>query len=68
MSKATRRIKLQSKYRPAEEAWQTGKEVPWLNVSGVWLAAAGFTAGQQVEIRIENNQLVITNLAADGNR
>ncbi len=66
--KATRRVKLQSKYRPAEEAWQPGKEVPWLNVSGVWLATAGFTAGQQVEISIKQGQLVITNGEADGNR
>ncbi len=69
MSKVTRRtIKLQSKWRPAEEAWQTGKEVPWLTVSGAWLAAAGFSAGQQVEISIKQGQLVITNGEADGHR
>lgn len=61
--KAIRRVKLQSKYRPSEESWQTGKEVPC-----VWLATAGFMAGQEVEISIKQDQLVITNGAVYGNR
>lgn len=67
MTKQTRKIKLQSKWRRSAD-WRTSKEVPWLNVSGHWLAAAGFTAGQPVEIRIDSNQLIITNLALDGHR
>lgn len=65
--KVTCLVKLQSKYRANASAWQGMKEVPWLTLSGVWLEQAGFKAGQQVEIKIENNQLIITNQPADGN-
>ena len=66
MKKALRQIKLQGKYRPMENG-QYHKEVPWLTVSGVWLEQAGFKAGQQVEIKIERNQLIITSGASHGN-
>ncbi len=59
-----RQVKLQSKYRPLRGGWgsDTGKEIPWLNVSGLWLEEAGFKRGDRVEIRVENNQLTIKNL------
>lgn len=66
MKKAFRQIKLQSKYRPMENG-RYHKEVPWLTISGVWLEQAGFKVGQQVEINIEHNQLIITNQPTDGN-
>jgi toxic protein SymE len=65
--KATRVVKLQSKYRANASAWQEAKEVPWLTISGVWLEQAGFKAGQQVEIKIERNQLIITSSIPHGN-
>jgi hypothetical protein len=65
-TKTSRRVKLQGKYRPTESG-SGNKEVPWLTISGVWLEAAGFKAGQHVEINIERNQLIITNQPADGN-
>ncbi len=66
-TKTSRLVKLQGKYRPMENG-RYYKEVPWLTISGVWLEQAGFNAGQHVEIKIENNQLIITNQPTDGNR
>ena len=68
-NKQRRVIKLHSKYRQAAGHGTNGAKIlPWLNVHGVWLEQAGFKTGHQVEIIVANNQLVITNLAADGNR
>lgn len=39
--------------------WLREKQVPWLNLSGIWLANAGFVIGQKIEIRVENKQLTI---------
>jgi hypothetical protein len=65
-TKTSRRVKLQGKYRPTESGF-CNKEVPWLTISEVWLEQAGFKAGQQVEIKIENNQLIITSSVPHGN-
>ena len=58
-----RKVKLHGKYRPAAHSgWlcnNTGKEVPWLNVSGLWLEQAGFKVGDAVEITVEQNTLII---------
>ena len=57
-----RKVKLHSKYRDlAAGRWPSYRQVPWLNVSGVWLERAGFHAGDQVEITVTKNQLVIKN-------
>jgi len=61
----TRRVKLHRKYRALESDWR-GRQVPWLNVSGLWLEQAGFNIGDEVEIIIENNLLTIKNLRPDG--
>ena len=62
-----RRVKLQSKWQPRRGDWNgDSKEVPWLNVSGLWLAQAGFKAGDRVAIAISENRLVITNSTSDG--
>lgn len=66
MAKQTRKIKLHGKYRSLQTSWQ-GKVVPWLNVNGVWLEQAGFSVGDQVEITVEKNQLIIKNMASNGN-
>ena len=59
-----RRVKLQSKWQPRQGDWNgSSKEVPWLNVRGLWLEAAGFKAGDLVAITISENRLVITNSA-----
>lgn len=60
----TRRAKLHSKWRPIPTDWfsvTTGKQVPWLNVSGHWLEQAGFHIGDAVEIIVEDNVLTIKN-------
>ena len=64
-----RKVKLHSKYRPlASNEWPYYKQIPWLNVSGVWLERAGFRAGNQVEIIVTENQLVIKNCSTDADR
>ncbi|MCT1526960.1 type I toxin-antitoxin system SymE family toxin [Sphingobacterium hotanense] len=41
---------------------RSGKEVPGLNVSGVWLEQAGFNVGDKIKITIAKNQLIINNV------
>ena len=57
MSNQLKRIKLHSKQQP--RVGQPGRNVPWLNVNGIWLEEAGFPIGQAVEIEIENRKLTI---------
>lgn len=57
-----KQVKLHAKYRALQNHWRGGKEVPWLNVSGVWLEQAGFNVGDQIEITIAKNQLIINNV------
>ncbi|HYD21841.1 MAG TPA: SymE family type I addiction module toxin, partial [Flavipsychrobacter sp.] len=53
IAKNTRQVKLHRKYRPvAGNRWPDYRQVPWLNVSGVWLERAGFRAGDAVEITV----------------
>ena len=60
MKKETRKtVKLQSKYRPSLKSFMGYKEVPWLTISGVWLAEIGFNIGSSVEIITTENQLII---------
>lgn len=65
-----RRAKIHALYRPGVVRWVTkydsGKNVPWLNVNGLWLEQAGFKIGDQIEINVRRNKLVIKKLAADG--
>lgn len=51
-----KQVKLQPKHRALV---YSEKIVPELKVSGVWLEEAGFKAGVQVSITIEQNQLTI---------
>jgi toxic protein SymE len=66
VAKTTRVVKLHCKYRASASGWQGCKEVPWLSVDGLWLEQAGFKAGDQVEITVTSNQLIIKNLLCDG--
>ncbi|MCG2616968.1 type I toxin-antitoxin system SymE family toxin [Terrimonas sp. NA20] len=61
MEKRKRRAKLHGRYRPCDNSTTGYKEVPWLNVSGQWLAKAGFGIGDAVEIIVEENVLTIKN-------
>lgn len=64
--KSNRKVKLYSQSRPSQGSSTGLKQVPWLNVSGVWLEQAGFSAGDQVEITVRKHQLII-NPVSDGN-
>lgn len=41
--KNNKQVKVQAKYRPSQSRCMgaSGKNVPWLNLSGVWLEEAG---------------------------
>lgn len=66
MEKKTKKVRLHAKWRELQTGWRRGKDVPWLNVSGVWLQQAGFNVGDAVEITVENNMLIIKNIAING--
>lgn len=57
--KDQKQVKLQPKHRSLA---YSHKVVPELKLSGVWLEAAGFRAGEKVNIAITENQLIITTL------
>jgi hypothetical protein len=54
-----KQVKMQSKYRPSQRSFTNYKQVPWLTISGNWLANAGFNIGSIVEIISAENQLII---------
>ncbi|NAW50094.1 type I addiction module toxin, SymE family [Elizabethkingia argentiflava] len=57
MSEITnRRVKLQSRYRSGSG---NGKVVPWLTLSGVWLARLGFNAGDMLRLTVREKLLII---------
>lgn len=41
--------------------WQGKKRVPRINISGQWLKNAGFEIGDNVKLKISNNQIIIEN-------
>jgi len=55
--KSTRKVKLQPKHRQLTRGDQ--KIVPELRVNGIWLEQHGFKVGEQVEITVKENQLII---------
>ena len=59
MEQIIKRAKLQSKYYTPTYRSRVGRNLPWLNISGLWLERAGFGVGQKVEIAIENRKLTI---------
>jgi len=66
MAKQTRLIKLHGKYRPVSGHYNGGRDVPWLNISGLWLEQAGFKVGDQLEILVGRRVLKIKKKAAHG--
>lgn len=68
-AKTTRQVKIYSKYRSSSKRWLgQNKEVPWLNVSGLWLQQAGFNIGDRLKITVENNRLTIINQRPHGDQ
>jgi len=57
--KTLRRGKLHGQYRALSNHWNRGRNVPWLNVSGLWLEAAGFKVGDPIEIMVSKEKLII---------
>jgi hypothetical protein len=41
--------------------WQGKKQVPKINISGEWLQKAGFEIGENVNIEVSRNKLIIQN-------
>ncbi len=67
-TKTIRQVKLHSKYRPSRsKLWRNsnGHDVPWLNVSGNWLAELGFNIGDRVRITAREQLLIIEPLTND---
>ena len=57
MMKHIRRRKLQASHQ--SRSYSTYKIVPSLHLAGVWLEESGFKAGDQVEITVKANELII---------
>jgi hypothetical protein len=55
-TKNTRKRKLQAQHRQRTYDYTT---VPCLHLAGNWLAETGFKIGDQVEIIVDKNQLII---------
>lgn len=67
-NKHIRQVKLHSKYRSSRSKFwpgSNGHEVPWLNVSGNWLAELGFNIGDMVRITAREQLLIIEPLTDD---
>lgn len=57
-AKTTRQMKVCGKYHHRAGH---GRDLPCLSMSGLWLENAGFKIGDQLQISVENNKLIITN-------
>lgn len=47
-TKNSKQVKLHGRNRPCQGSMSGNKDVPWLNVSGVWLEELGFNIGDTV--------------------
>lgn len=58
---SNKQVKIQAKYRPSQSRCMgaSGKDVPWLNLSGVWLEEAGFNIGDTVRVVRRSGLLLI---------
>jgi len=56
-----KQVKIQGKYRASQSKYlgASGKEVPWLSLSGVWLEQSGFNIGDCVRVVSRSGLLVI---------
>ena len=57
MERQIKQAKLHGKYR--RNITQPSRDVPWLNVNGLWLERAGFGVGQVIEIEVSDRRLII---------
>ncbi|QHS58029.1 SymE family type I addiction module toxin [Chitinophaga agri] len=65
-TKTIRHGKLHGQYQALANHWNRGRNVPWLNVRGLWLEDAGFRVGDPIEIIVSKGKLVIKKAAGDG--
>ncbi|PSL17789.1 SymE family type I addiction module toxin [Chitinophaga ginsengisoli] len=65
-NKALRRGKLHGRYQTLSKHWHGGRNVPWLNVRGLWLEEAGFNVGDPIDIIVGKGKLIVKK-AYDGN-
>ena len=57
MENQLKRMKLHGKSRLNVKG--RNRDVPWLNVNGLWLERAGFGVGQVIEIEVSERRLII---------
>ena len=57
-----RKLKIEYKWRTGK--WRTLSVVPKIMLTGKWLAEAGFSAGDDVQVVVENGCLTLRPLAA----
>jgi toxic protein SymE len=55
----SKQVKLHGRSRPCQSSISGNKDVPWLNVSGVWLEELGFKVGDTVSITTREKLLII---------
>jgi len=65
MAKTIRHGKLHGQYQEVSNHWKKGRNVPWLNVRGLWLEDAGFNVGDPIEITVTKGKLVVKKVAAN---
>jgi hypothetical protein len=51
-----RRLTISAQYQPRR--WRA-HHVPFIRMSGTWLARAGFPIGSKINVRVENGALII---------
>jgi toxic protein SymE len=59
---AARKLKVYSKHRPLSSSYN-GRIVPELRLCGVWLEQSGFKIGDQVQITIRDQEIIIKPLS-----
>ena len=55
-----RRIKVQTTFYGAADPNSRSRRIPWINIRGHWLEAAGFTINTPVQIHVMDGCLVFT--------
>ena len=62
-----RRVKVKKGYyerpcrqQPAAESYSAPRPVPWVQLKGYWLAAAGFSIDAPIRVRVMEGCLVLT--------
>lgn len=67
-TKTTRLAKVHGQYRRVRHHWNQGRNVAWVNLTGLWLEKAGFNVGDGIEIVVGEGCLLIQKRKADGDR